>query len=57
MNTGLAASVLQLFIALWLTVSSALAGNITQTLLWCVVGVIAVFMGLKMRDAPGPVQV
>ena len=57
MNTGLAASVLQFFIASWLTVSSALAGNTTQALLWGVVGVIAVFMGMKMRDASGPAQV
>ena len=57
MNTGLAASVLQFFIASWLTVSSALAGNTTQALLWGVVGVIAVFMGVKMRDASGRAQV
>jgi hypothetical protein len=57
MNTGLAASVLQFAIALWLTVSSALAGDTTQALLWGVITVIAVFMALKMRTVSGPAQV
>jgi hypothetical protein len=57
MNTGIVASVLWFLIALGLAVSSALAENATQALLWGVVAIIAVIWTAKMRDVSGPAQV
>jgi len=57
MNTGLAASVLWFLIALWLAVSSALAENATQALLWGVIAIIAVVWMAKMRGVSRPAQV
>jgi hypothetical protein len=57
MNTGLVAGVLWFLIALWLAVTSALAENTTQALLWGVIVIIAAVWTVKMRDISGPAQV